>query len=110
MKHADKLTKYVVAIDHKSGYEKGFTYYPLKSKEKAIAFAEAATQAMKAKEVFCWTVLKRAGKVIKVSQNVSVADYDKVRRFFPSGFSEKTSADLGGNKWGGVISSDIITD
>ena len=41
MKHADKLAKYVVAIDHKSGYEKGFTYYPLKSKEMAIAFAEA---------------------------------------------------------------------
>lgn len=110
MKFTDKLTKYVVAIDHKSGYEKSFTYYPLKSKEKAIAFAEAAVRAMKAKEVFCWTVLKRAGKVIKVSQNASVADYDKVRRFFPSGFSEKTSADFGGNKWGSVISSDIITD
>ena len=110
MKHADKLTKYVVAIDHKSGYEKGFTYYPLKSKEKGIAFAEAAVKAMKAKEVFCWTVLKRSGKAIKVSQNVSYGDYDKVRRFFPSGFSEKTSTDIGGNKWGGVISSDIITD
>lgn len=110
MNHTDKLTKYVVAIDHKSGYEKGFTYYPLKSKEKGIAFAEAAVKAMKAKEVFCWTVLKRSGKAIKVSQNVSYGDYDKVRRFFPSGFSEKTSTDIGGNKWGGVISSDIITD
>ena len=110
MKFTDKLTKYVVAIDHKSGYEKSFSYYPLKSQEKALAFSEAAVKAMKANEVFCWIVLKSAGKVIKVSKDVSIRDYDKVWRFFPSGFSEKISADLGGIRWGGVISSDIITD
>ena len=107
MTDASKLTKFALAIDHKSGYERMFTYYSLQAKDAALAFAEALAKVKQAPEVFCWLVLKRNGHVRKLSKSMYVGDYEKVRRFFVGGSSEETSTDFGGTKWGKVLSSEI---
>ena len=107
MTDASKLTKFALAIVHNFGYEKLFTYYSLQAKDTALAFAEALAKVKQAPEVFCWLVLKRNGRVRKLSKSMYVGDYYKVRRFFDDGSSDETSTDFGGTKWGKVLSSEI---
>ena len=99
------MPKYVLAIDHYSGYKEPFSYYSLRSKTKLTALAEAAIRATKAEKVYCWLLLVRSGK--------DSMEYDKVIRFYPNdsakhaydrpgSFDLTTDEDLNGNHWGTV--------
>lgn len=79
MNYDEPAPKYVLAIEHTPIYERLYTYYAMESVNKAEAFAEAATKATKAKDVFSWTLLVRKGKATK-----GAAEYEKVVRFFHS--------------------------
>lgn len=79
MNYDDLAPKYVLAVTPHSNDEPYYTYYALRSANKAEAFAEAATKSTKAKGVFSWTLLVRKGKATK-----GAAEYRKVVRFFPS--------------------------
>lgn len=79
MNYDEPAPKYVLAITPHSSDEPYYTYYALESVNKAEAFAEAATKATKAKDVFSWTLLVRKGKATK-----GAAEYEKVVRFYPN--------------------------
>lgn len=71
----DTTPKYVLAI-YNCTYR--FIYYALKSEDKALAFAEAAIKAMKAKSSFCWFVLLREDE----PKYKRAAEYKAVARFY----------------------------
>lgn len=115
MNYDEPAPKYVLAITPHSSDEPYYTYYALESVNKAEAFAEAATKAAKAKDVFSWTLLVRKGRATK-----GAAEYEKVVRFFPSmvkdpaekcGFFDYDfSTDLGGmfgQRFGTLYASEI---
>ena len=81
MSNTANLSKYVLAILHDDSTKNRVTYYHLESKDKARAFAEAATKATKAKDVFCWLVLIRD---CKVENAPGYAFYKNVIRVYPS--------------------------
>lgn len=106
MNNDDPAPKYILAVDHTADYKSGYTYYALKSKNKAFALAEAATKATKAESVFCWYLLARKGKATK-----GFAEYEKAVRFYPNrsaraaaddfgDFEEDFSTDFGRKDWG----------
>lgn len=104
------MPKYVLAVDHYSGYKVAFSYYSLKSKTKLTALAEAAIRATKAKQVYCWLLLVRSGKG-------NSKEYDKVIRFYPNDFAKNardrpgnfdpTDDDINGSHWGTIGELDI---
>ncbi|MGN0885699.1 MAG: hypothetical protein ACI4RT_01750 [Candidatus Spyradenecus sp.] len=111
MNYDDPTPKYILAIDHTVDYKSGFTYYALKSEDKACALAEAAIKAMKAKSVYCWLLLIRKGKATK-----GAAEYKKVARFYPNrtdnpaddcGTFDDPSTDFNGQGWGTLYTSEI---
>lgn len=103
------MPKYVLAVDHLSGYKDAFSYYALKSNTKALALAEAAIRATKAEQVYCWLLLVRCSKDSK--------EYDKVIRFYPNDFAKNardrpgnfdpTDDDINGSHWGTIGELDI---
>lgn len=115
MNYDEPAPKYVLAVTHYANDEYYYTYYALMSANKAEAFAEAATKAAKAKNVFSWILLVRKGRATK-----GAAEYEKVVRFFPSmaedpaekcGFFDYDfSTDLGGmfgQRFGTLYASEI---
>lgn len=56
------MSKYIVAVDHRAGYGKSWSYLKLGNTDKAMAFAEAAVKGFKQEQVFCLVILKRIKK------------------------------------------------
>lgn len=73
------MSKYAVAVDHKAGSGKGWTYVRLKNTDKAMAFAEASVKGFSRDDVFCINILKKVGKgrwasIVRVYPNGAVED------------------------------------
>ncbi len=73
--------KYAVAVDHKAGFRKNWTFIKLENIDKAMAFAEGTIKGFAKEEVYCIHIIK------KVRKN----KWESIARIYPGGTVEDTT-------------------
>lgn len=80
--------KYAVAVDHKAGFTKNWTFIKLENTDKAMAFAEGTVKGFAKDEVFCINILKKVRK----------GKWMSIARVYPGGTVEDITGEYQ-NEW-----------